>query len=361
MIPHAHGLLARVGYFRLYTPLAGRYLDFGNPNSLGGNQYQWNDLNGDGLFEPGEQGMLLLRFGGPYSSISTSLRRPYADELNVGFEISGEHWGRASVLIYRRYDNNRLAAIDAGLPPGAFTPVTINDPAPTYGPGPLEVFAQNPATFGLDHYLLTNPPGLRVLTDGILIELSTAWRGITFHASGSTEESFGPTNPGNSVFENDPGVVGDLLMDPNTTVFASGRSFMDRAYTGKGQATYRLPASWGRIELAGTYDYIDGLPFGGELLVTGLPQGPFLVQSTERGTSKQSGYRADNVKTLNLRLRRDFRLPTGKLSGNLDILNVLDSYASLAESDVTNSTFILRLPLAVQPPRNLRIGLRYEF
>ena len=75
VVPHAHHLLARGGFFQVYAPLAGIYLDFGNPNSLGGNQYQWNDLNGDGLFEPGEQGALLLRFGGPYSSISPTLRR----------------------------------------------------------------------------------------------------------------------------------------------------------------------------------------------------------------------------------------------------------------------------------------------
>jgi hypothetical protein len=35
-VPHSHGLVLRATYFRLYTPLAGRYLDFGNPDSLGG-------------------------------------------------------------------------------------------------------------------------------------------------------------------------------------------------------------------------------------------------------------------------------------------------------------------------------------
>ena len=40
-VPHSHGLVLRGTYFRLYAPLAGRYLDFGNPNSLGGNVYQW--------------------------------------------------------------------------------------------------------------------------------------------------------------------------------------------------------------------------------------------------------------------------------------------------------------------------------
>jgi hypothetical protein len=78
-IPHSHGLVLRGTYFRLYEPLAGRYLDFGNPNSLGGSAYQWIAANSTGSFQPGEQGSLLLRFGGPYSSISPTLRRPYSE------------------------------------------------------------------------------------------------------------------------------------------------------------------------------------------------------------------------------------------------------------------------------------------
>jgi hypothetical protein len=84
---HARTGTLRGMFFRSYAPLAGRYLDYGNPNSLGGNVYQWSDANGDGWFEPNERGALLARFGGPYSTISPALRRPYADEWNVGAEM----------------------------------------------------------------------------------------------------------------------------------------------------------------------------------------------------------------------------------------------------------------------------------
>ncbi len=361
VVPHSHHVLARLGYYRLYAPLAGRDLDFGNPNSLGGSQYQWNDLNGNGVFEPGEQGQLQLHFGGPYSSISPTLQRPYTDKVTIGVEMTLAHWGTASVLLYRGYDNDRLAVIDNGLPAGAFTPVTITDPANNLGPAPIEVFAQNPATFGLDHYLLTNPAGLRLLNEGFVVEMSRTWRNLTFHGSLAPQESRGPTNPGDSVFENDPGIVGNLLMDPNTTPFAVGRSFTDRAWAAKIQLSYRLPPSWGGFELDSTLNYLDGLAFGRELLVTGLPQGPFLVQATRRGWSPQGGYRSEFIFNWNLRLHRDFHLPTGTISGNLDILNVFDSDSNLQESDLTDSQFLLRLPVATQPPRNIRIGIRYDF
>ena len=81
-IPHTRGFVIRGGYHRLYSPLAGRYLDYANSNSLGGSVYQWVDRNEDGWFQPNEQGASVLRFGGPYSSISPSLRRPYSDEFD---------------------------------------------------------------------------------------------------------------------------------------------------------------------------------------------------------------------------------------------------------------------------------------
>lgn len=73
-IPRLRRLVLRGSYSRLDAPLAGRYLDFGNPESLSGNLYQWIPNNGSGQFELGEEGALLARFGGAYSSISPSTR-----------------------------------------------------------------------------------------------------------------------------------------------------------------------------------------------------------------------------------------------------------------------------------------------
>src|SRR5579872_1962465 len=248
LVPHGGGLVLRATYFRVYAPLAGRYLDFGNPNSLGGSAYQWIDRNGDGLFEPGELGPIVQRFGGPYSSIAPSLEGPYADEFDVGAQIQPLHALDLSISFFRRDDKDRLAAIDTGVPPSDFTPVTIIDPGSdgilgTFDDQTLTVYQQNPATLGQDHYLLTNPPDLRMLNKGLQAEIRTTWRNLFLDASLAEVESFGPTNPGDAVFENDPGVVGSLYMDPNTLVNASGRGFMDRAFLGKVQGTYRLP--WG--------------------------------------------------------------------------------------------------------------------
>jgi hypothetical protein len=364
-VPHARGLVLRGAYSRLYAPLAGRLLDFGNPNSLGGSVYQWIASDPGSPFGPAELGRLLLRFGGPYSSISPTLRRPDSDEFDVGAEFRPARSSVARVELFRRDEKNRIAAIDTGVGPQAFTPVSIQDPGPDGIPGTfddqtLTVYAQNPATFGQDRYLLTNPAGLRMLNTGILAEVGTGWRGLTLHASFVAEKSYGPTNPGDAFYENDPGVIGALFLDPNTTVHAAGRIFVDRAYAGKVQAAYRLPAAWGRIELASVAVYTDGLVFARRLLVTGLPQGPFLVATTVRG-SPEGGNRAQYAINWNLRIGREFGLPIGRLAVFGDILNVTNAGQSLQQNDLSGPSFNLRLPVLIQPPRMVRLGFRYSF
>lgn len=361
-IPRLHGLMLRANYLRVYAPLAGRYLDFGNPESLSGSEYAWIDRNGDGVFQPNEQGPLLFRFGGLYSSVAPSIRRPYVDEFDIGADVALRQT-HAGVHLFRRDEQARIAAINAGVPAAAFTPVSIVDPGPdgiagTFDDQPLTVYEQSPSTFGQDRYLLTNPPGLRELYTGVVAEVRQQWHGMNAGASLAIEKSWGPTNPGDSVLTNDPGVVGALFLDPNTSIHSTGHDFLDRAYVGKLYASYQLP--WQRIEVGTVAGYLDGLVFARQLLVTGLAQGPFVVATTARG-SPEGGNRAEHVTNWNLRIRREFHLPLGRIEASADLLNVTNAGHSIQQNDLTGPAFLRRLPIAIQPPRSARLGFRLEF
>jgi hypothetical protein len=304
-----------------------------------------------------------MRFGGAYSSISPSLRQPYSDRINVGAEVAVTRRTSAGIHLFRVDEKDRIAALDVGVPSQDYSPVSIVDPGPdgitgTFDDRQLTVYAQNPATLGQDRYLLTNPAGLRMQNTGFVADAKTQWRSLTLNASFVAEKSYGPTNPGNGLFANDPGVVGSLFLDPNTAINAANRSFVDRAYVGKIYGTYRLP--WGGVELASVADYMDGLPFARELLVTGLPQGPFLVAATVRG-SPEGGNRAEHVMNWNLGIRRAFKLRFGSITGRAQILNVANAAHKIQESDITSQAFNLRLPVALQSPREVSLGVIYTF
>jgi len=353
-------LTLRGRYERSYAALAGRYLDFAGPAGLGGLEYRWTDSDGDRLFQPHEKRELLRRFGTPYSGISHSVRRPYADEFTVSGEASLPARSFARIRLFRRDDKDRLATVNAGVPPGSFHPRTVLDPGPDYLPGtfddqPLVIWEQDPATFGADHFLLSNP-GLRTLTAGLLAEAGTTHDSFQCRLSLLAAKSVGPNNPGNEVWENDPGVVGSLYQDPNTLVNAFGRSFFDRAYVGKMLSLWRAPRRLGGFEAGSVVTYLDGLAFGRRLLVKGLAQGPLLASATVRG-SPEGGHRTQYYLSWDLRLSRRI----GPLQVYADLFNALNRASRLREDDLSGPLFTRRLPLALQPARQLRLGVVYSF
>jgi hypothetical protein len=116
----------------------------------------------------------------------------------------------------------------------------------------------------------------------------------------------------------------------------------------------------GGIEVASLANYMDGLVFARQLLVTGLSQGPFLVATTVRG-SPEGGDRSQYVINWNLGLSRQFVLPIGRIAASAEIFNVTNAAHRLQEDDLSGPSFNLRLPVAIQPPRFVRFGFRYEF
>ena len=125
-------------------------------------------------------------------------------------------------------------------------------------------------------------------------------------------------------------------------------------------ASYPLPARWSGIQISTVADYTDGLAFSRELLIPGLPQGPFLVPATVRG-SPEGGNRTQYLLNWNLRVMREFALYAGRMAISVDILNVTNAGQALQQSDLTGPSFNLRLPVVIQSPCFLRMGARYSF
>ena len=105
--------------------------------------------------------------------------------------------------------------------------------------------------------------------------------------------------------------------------------------------------------------YYDGLVFGRLLLVNGFEQGPFFVRATPRGDF--GAFRTQFNSTLDLRAARSFDIKRSKLSVALDVFNLLNLNRNTLESDLTSPNFEKRIPLAIQAPRTLRLGLGWEF
>jgi hypothetical protein len=351
-------LVIRAGYSRFFYPLAGRYLDYGNPNGLSGDEYKWVDANQDGQFFYDETTTLLRRFGGAVSQIDPNLKAPHDDEFYATAEWKLASGFFARVRAFRRIERDRIAAVNTGVPFSAYQARSIVDPGPdgvvgTSDDRMLTVYEQNPATFGQDHFFLTNPAGLRMDQRGVVAEGGFNKSGLSAQASLYVGKSWGQTNPGNNIWENDSGVVGALYADPNTLVNASGSPAMDRKFAGKVRLSYVTPQRFGKIEIMSIGIFTGGYPYARQLLVTGLAQGPFLVDATPRGVN-----RTDPVYDWNLRVSRVF---LRRLRVSTEVFNILNLGTSLRVGDLTGPQFLQSLPLEMQPPRFARGGISWEF
>ena len=347
------------GYSRYYHLLPSSYANFANPTSLSGQVFLWNDRNGDGLFQRGEEGTMVRVFGGSYSSVDPHLKRPFTDELVLGLDQNVGSQLTIGIRGFRRIQNRLVQSVNVGVPAASYTPVSIADPGDDNIPGTsddrvLTVFNQDPRTLGQDRYLLTNPPGLRSAYRGLeaTIRANLARHGFV-SISFAAFKAVGQTNPGNTEFENDPGVIGSLFESPNSLLNAQGRIFFDRAYVSKIASCIRLPLGF---YSGSVIKYADGLPFGRKLVIAGLNQGPFLVMATPRG--QPGGFRTQFDLSFDQRLARDFSAGRYRISLMIDVFNLINRSNSLREFDISGPLFPLRKPTEIQNPRVVRLGLR---
>ena len=355
------GLFLQGNWARYGHVLQGRYLDFGDPAALGGQVFGWTDANRDGQVQAQEIGSLLRVFGGPHSALALGIARPYTDEFSFGAEQNLGTGFSGAIRFFRRDDYRPLALNNIGVPFSDYTPVLFHDAGDDGIPGTpddqfLTLYNRLPSALGKDFLVLGNY-GFHASYKGMEARLrKRLFQRWAFAASFTATRTSASTNPGNSVFENDTGIIGTLNTDPNTLIFAQGRTHFDRAFTGKISGYYSTPLGF---HLGVVAAYYDGLPFGRLLFINGFNQGPFFVRAEPVG--HPGGFQTQLNATLDCRISRGFSLPRGVLSGYLDVFNILNANSNTLESDLSGSAFLTRVPLAVEAPRTARLGLQWTF
>jgi hypothetical protein len=367
----AFGGYAEYRHRLLLAPLA-----FGDPYAPQAAVYRWNDANEDDRFDPAERGPLVVRVGpgGSLAAVDPGLRPPRTRELVAGLELSPGNGWLVRLTGFDRREKDLLESIDVGVPISGYTVRYLPDPSgDILGPQDdqlLPVYDRKPETFGLDRYLLTNPSGHTGRHRGVEIRVEKTLGRLELLAGGtaSMTETAG-ANRGFRVLENDQGLVGELFDDPNADTHASGRSFFDRAYTMKLGAAYRAPGDW-RLGLAARYQ--DGQPFGRLVVVPDLAQGPEIVPATPRGQITESGatdaegrylvpsgHRFTYTLTVDALIEKGFDLHGRRLALRAEVFNLLGTRNEVEEDPLWGPDF--RTPTATQPPRVVRLGLRFDF
>jgi hypothetical protein len=349
----------RLSAARYYFTLPLSYLAYGNPDAPGLSVHAWTDLNRDGAFQAGEEGPLLRREGPLYGAVDPAVKRPYTDELAAAWISDFGHGWTFTLAGFQRETRNLVATANTGVPASDYTPLTIRDDGDDRIPGSYDdltftVYDQNPGTLGKDFYLLSNPGGRVSRYVGLDLTLvKRAGPDFLFYLALTATHAVAVTNPGNTEYENDEGVLGALFENPNAAINAKGRPRFDRAYTGRIGISFKALLG---TRIGAVVKYYDGQPFARKIVVPDLNQGLIYIQAHPRGVS-----RYEYNMTVDLRIEKDFTWKQGALRLFLDGFNVLNRNLATAENEWTGPSFPFRYATEIQSPRVVRLGLNFEF
>ena len=356
----ADGRLALFGgWSRLRDRLPLQVLAFGDPTAPAASVSRWRD-DGDGRFAPGEQGRLvaLAGPGGNRASVDPDLAAPRTDEVVAGVEA---RLGRSAIVRFIGIDRRgrRLVeSVNVGVPRDRYRTFTVPDPggdfATTADDQELPIHDRDPASFGADQYVVTNAAGLGSRYQGVelVFDLRPA-EGLHLLLGATAHRSEGSAaDRGFRADENDPGVPGELLDNPNADTFSYGRLFFDRAYTIKIAAWYGRGRHGPRLGTIVRYQ--DGQPFARLVVAPALAQGAEAVRAIPNGRSRFA-----YTLTLDARAEQGIDVGRTRLSAVAEGFNLLGTAHEVEEDVLTGPAF--RTPTAQQPPRAFRLGLRLDF
>lgn len=336
-------------------------LAYGDANAPTARVYRWIDSNNNGIVDGTEgTGAVIARVGpGAAAGLTTvdpSLKRPSIDLFMGGVRFESDHFAFSATAVARKEKNFIRAVADGGA---AYTTVTQADPGADFthpsDDQQLAAYSRTTASFGLDHYTLTNPAGLGEGSTYTL-DMTAQYRGshARLAVSAAAVKAMGTgANRGFRADENDPGLIGEVPADPNATSFAAdARTFFDRGYVGKILAVFTLPAD---TTFAIVTRYQDGQPFSRLSVFSNLNQGPEVVAAYANGRPTRFTY----ISTTDLRLQKSFGVGSGHVAVIVDAFNVFNIGREVEEYVLTNANF--RNVTAIEPPRTLRLGLRFTF
>jgi hypothetical protein len=345
--------------------------------------YDWNDLNGDGLFltsdrtaQPGELGDLrsssVITSGGfdVTKFADPDMSNPWTDTYNIGFEWEPSEGYALQVTGIIKRETNLLGRIRQAKPASAFNPVEVVNPLDG---SPLTIYALDPAFRAassirqstniertLGHKLERKYNGVEVVAKKRFDGRSQLQASVNVgSATGNQGTSFGQS------------FGGVVYSNPNNLINFFGGTNLDADLIVKLAGTY--VAGWD-ISISSFYQYISGFPMDtfetSQGFQPGSRTGRFLradypgivvesridVPLEARGTLHQ-----DAQHNLSFRVEKSFIFESGKLGLIFDVLNATNSGTITHVQSLRMDSPSFMLPEVTVLPFTARLGIRYSF
>jgi hypothetical protein len=344
-------------YGRYWLPPGPDLLFNANPNSREWwEKAKWTDTDGDGGWDPGEEGPIDQRRGGTeIESLDEGLRLDFMREVTARLEREiAANTRVATGVVWRGHRQPFLRQDDR--PFNAFgRPVPVTDPGPdglrgNADDGPQIVVHDLLERPPLPSYRVANVPNAS--RDHLTWELTANrrlrgrwWILAGFSHTWARDHAAGYS--GQTVRANMyPLTPNDLI---NTG--ENGRHEV-RVWSARASGTWEGP--WG-LRITPFLRHQSGQPYGRTFLVRGLNLGNSLrVLAEPIGTR-----RMDNITLVDLRVEKGFRIDKDRrIAMFFDVFNLLNANPELSVDWSSDAPGVFRRPIIIVPPRIARVGLK---
>jgi len=313
-------------------------------NRPSGTIYRWNDINGDSIYQPGEEASIYGYTGGQYHYVDNDIAVPMKQRLLLQFSTPlSRNWTLNIKAMYKRIKNRFRIKFDK-----------------EYG------FYETHE--GQNLYFFTEPFRDYYLTNNGY-EKEPFYAQFSFDISGKREHKWfftfsfmahmgmGDTAFGNGPGSNDIGILDESQANPNSWINGFGRLDGDRGFVSKSYFGYYLAK---KLFLAVSLKYRDGNPFAFLNTLSNYNQ-QIIYYSTIKAENEKGvkgGPREDYIADVSIRLNYRFKLLHGEAEASLSVFNILDIGAELSEYVFSGGT---RDAVELQIPRSIRFTLGWRF
>jgi hypothetical protein len=336
----------------------------------GDKTYDWNDLNGDFVYQAGEEGDLVRdTTNKAASSVDPNLKVPYWNTFTVGVERElGGNFRVGATFLYRKgYDD--IESVNAALDwDVAYNPVTLTNEVTG---DPITIYALDPAFKGVPaETLITNPnasfcsfcqdvvqqyKGLQITVEKRMSNRWQLYGSYTLSAAEGNKGTHHRTSQA-SVYSN-----------PNNLVNAFGDTTLNRPHSFKFQGSYQLPADFW---LSASYTGQTGIPLQRDRGVMGPLVRFVRSDSPDIVVESRIDVKAlpPGDERLDARHLVDFRIEkrigvgdVGSLGLILDVINLFNDSSLNFMDDVLVGSSGYLIPGDLVLPRTVRFGVRFDF
>ncbi|MGE0816049.1 MAG: TonB-dependent receptor [Vicinamibacterales bacterium] len=323
-------------------------------------RYRWTDTNGNGVYDTGEEGVIIAQRGGAASgTLDPNLKNTRTDEVSAwvehelmpGLAVSGGY-------VYRAIDNFRVI-YNQNRPIADFNvPVVIRDPGPDGALNTADDGAGIPG-FNLNaaalarpvSNLITNLPGSG---EYHTVEFSVNRRQVGRWSLAASFSQRWNKDQSTAYFGQNLRAI-TTPSTPNDLINTDGGRFNFTMWTAKINGSY--DAGYG-IRLTPALRFQQGQPYGRTFLA-GAANG--INYGTQRIlTEPIDSRRQDDIVILDLRMEKSFKLPNNRKLGVLvDVYNLTNSAA--AQNITWSSGSAFEQPIAIIGPTIMRFGMKFDW